>query len=135
MGILVTKEEDPELYQDIANEVQRLLTISEEIRVSVKKVGKEPEIQTQKASKAHDTSGLSYKSTSALSKILDISSKDLFEFFAKKRWIKREGKSWILTKKGEVQGGTMKKGQYGPFVAWPETILDEIKEEIDKLFG
>ena len=43
MGIHVTKEQDPELYRDISEEVQRLLTISEEIRVSVKKVDKEAE--------------------------------------------------------------------------------------------
>ena len=36
MGIYVKKKDDPELYNDILNEVQRLLTISEEIRVSVK---------------------------------------------------------------------------------------------------
>lgn len=37
MGIHVTKENDTDLYNDIYIEVQRLLTISEEIRVSVKK--------------------------------------------------------------------------------------------------
>ncbi len=41
MGIHVTKENDPDLYNDIAIETQRLLTISEEIRISVKKVDKE----------------------------------------------------------------------------------------------
>ena len=38
MGIHVTKTNDPELYNDIFAEVQRLLTISEEIRISVKKI-------------------------------------------------------------------------------------------------
>jgi phosphatidylserine/phosphatidylglycerophosphate/cardiolipin synthase-like enzyme len=133
MGILVTKKDDPELYHDIENEAKRLLTISEEIRVSVKKVGKEPDAQTKKVTKVADTSNLSFKSTSALSKILEISSKDLFKFFADKGWLKREGKSWILTEKGEAQGGAMKKGQYGPFAAWPETILSKIEDEIDRL--
>ena len=41
MGILVRKAEDPKLYQDIFNEANRLLTVSEEIRVVVKKVDKE----------------------------------------------------------------------------------------------
>ena len=47
MGIHVTKENDADLYNDIYDEVQRLLTISEEIRVSVKKVDKEIEKQTE----------------------------------------------------------------------------------------
>lgn len=38
MGIHISKIEDPELYQSALDEVQRLLTISEEIRVTVKKV-------------------------------------------------------------------------------------------------
>ena len=38
MGIHVTKTVDPELYKDTFDEVKRLLTISEEIRVTVLKV-------------------------------------------------------------------------------------------------
>ncbi len=38
MGIHVTKDQDPELYSSISEEVDRLLKISEEIRVTVKKV-------------------------------------------------------------------------------------------------
>jgi len=40
MGIYVSKEKDPDLYNDIYTEAQRLLTISEDIRVSVKKLTK-----------------------------------------------------------------------------------------------
>jgi phosphatidylserine/phosphatidylglycerophosphate/cardiolipin synthase-like enzyme len=38
MGIHITKEADPELYKDTFDEVQRLLTISEEFRVTVQKI-------------------------------------------------------------------------------------------------
>lgn len=38
MGIHITKVGDPELYNDALQEVNRLLTISEEIRVTVKKI-------------------------------------------------------------------------------------------------
>jgi hypothetical protein len=38
MGIYISKAQDPELYQATSEEAQRLLTISEEIRVTVKKV-------------------------------------------------------------------------------------------------
>mgnify|MGYP001292795670 CR=1 FL=1 len=44
MGIYVTKKEDPDLYEEIFNEAQRLLRISDEIRVSVKKIDKEIEV-------------------------------------------------------------------------------------------
>ena len=48
MGIHITKEDDSELYGDIRAEAQRLLRISDEIRVSVEKVSKEKEIVTVK---------------------------------------------------------------------------------------
>lgn len=38
MGIYITKDTDPELYEETLQEVQRLLTISEEIRVTVQKM-------------------------------------------------------------------------------------------------
>lgn len=38
MGIHISKEQDPELYSATADEVQRLLTISDEIRVTVQKM-------------------------------------------------------------------------------------------------
>jgi phosphatidylserine/phosphatidylglycerophosphate/cardiolipin synthase-like enzyme len=42
MGILVEREKEPELYANIWTEVQRLLRISEEVRVSVERVPAEP---------------------------------------------------------------------------------------------
>ena len=44
----VTKQGDEELYNDIRKEAERLLAISEEIRVSVKKVDKEIEKNLKK---------------------------------------------------------------------------------------
>lgn len=48
MGIHITKADDPILYNDTLLEVQRLLTISEEIRVTVKKVTPDTPPKTEK---------------------------------------------------------------------------------------
>lgn len=48
MGIYITKAQDTELYNATLEEVQRLLTISEEIRVSVKKVTADTPPKTEK---------------------------------------------------------------------------------------
>lgn len=45
MGIYFTKEGDPELFKATFNEVQRLLTISEEVRITVQKVNDRKENQ------------------------------------------------------------------------------------------
>ncbi len=48
MGIYISKEHDAELYKATMEEVQRLLTISEEIRVSIKKVNADTPPKTEK---------------------------------------------------------------------------------------
>ncbi len=48
MGIYISKAQDPELYTATLDEVQRLLTISEEIRVTVKKVTADTPAKTEK---------------------------------------------------------------------------------------
>lgn len=48
MGIYISKEQDTDLYNSAFEEVQRLLTISEEIRVTVKKVTVDTPPKTEK---------------------------------------------------------------------------------------
>jgi len=48
MGIYITKAQDSDLYAATLDEVQRLLTISEEIRVTVKKVTADTPAKTEK---------------------------------------------------------------------------------------
>ena len=146
MGIYISKEKDEELYTKIADEVDRIKRGSEHRTISVQKVEyKKPEQPKEKSEpqkvnkrsgekpkfeKGKDYSKSRYKSTSALSEIMGIQSKKLFEIFMKKNWIVKDGKSWILTKKGEQNGGQMKNGQYGEYVAWPEEVVEEIDDSI-----
>ena len=47
MGIYFSKAQDPELYKDTEEEVQRLLTISKEIRVNVQMVSPSNQDKTE----------------------------------------------------------------------------------------
>lgn len=132
MGIYVTKEYDPDLYQDIADEAQRLLTISEEIRVSVKKVDKEkhpiPEENQPTTTKKVDYSKSKYQTTKDLSKITGISSIKVNTWLTDNKLMFKEDDDWYTTKKGKEFGGMEKEGQYGKFVVWPEEIIRHIAE-------
>lgn len=68
-----------------------------------------------------------FLSTTALSKGIGISSKDLFTKFEKMSWIERKNEDWILTSLGKSKGAQPKKGQYGEYIAWPDSIINEIK--------
>ena len=132
MGIHVTKQKDPDLYNDIYQEVQRLLTISEEIRISVKKVDKEVEKQSEKTvseivnSKDRSTSNL--LRTKELSELTGISSRKVNSWFVSKKLMYKKDEDWITTKKGKEIGGVEKTNQYGKFVVWPEDIAKHITE-------
>ncbi len=132
MGIHVTKEKDPDLYSDIYQEVQRLLTISEEIRISVKKVDKEIEIQSEKTvSEIVKTKGNSKSKllrTKELSEITGLSSRKVNNWFVNKKLMYKKDDDWITTKKGKEIGGIEKSNQYGKFIVWPEDVAKHITE-------
>lgn len=132
MGILVNKDEDADLYNDIYREVQRLLTISEEIRVSVKKVDKEVEKQSEKTvqnvQKNQDLSKSKLLTTKEISSLTGISSRKINSWFSDKKLMYKKDDDWITTKRGKEVGGVEKEGQYGKFVIWPEDIAKHITE-------
>lgn len=137
MGVLIDLEDenDKSLYEEAYDEIQFIDSTSDRFEFQFNKHKQIKEEPKQNYSKgkvakngiiAKDFSKSKYKSTSALSKMIGISSKELFEVFEGRDWIKRDGKSWILTPKGEENGGQMKNSQYGEFVAWPEEIVNEL---------
>lgn len=66
-------------------------------------------------------------STTALSKELGLSSKDLFAKFEQMNWIEKKNNDWTITTVGKNKGAQTKKGQYGEYIAWPESIVNELK--------
>jgi len=62
-------------------------------------------------------------STTALSKLLGISAKQLFAHLLQRRFIKKGNESWILTEEGQANGGEYKESkQYGKYIVWPDNI-------------
>ncbi|MBR9922419.1 MAG: DNA repair protein [Bacteroidetes bacterium] len=132
MGIHVTKADDSELYNDIFNEVQRLLTISEEIRISVKKVEKEvekkPTQPVQKIPNRINTSNSKLLTTKELSKQTGLSSRNVNSWLTDNNLMYKKDGDWIITNRGKELGGIEKKGQYGQFIVWPEEIMNQLKK-------
>jgi len=124
MGILVFKEDDPDLYQEIYAEAQRLLTISEEVRVTVKKVS--PIIKKETVIKSTPKAPTKYLTTKELSQETGISSRKVNAWLVDNRLMYKKDEDWIVTPKGKEIGGKSKQGQYGAFVIWPEEITELI---------
>lgn len=64
-------------------------------------------------------------STSALAKRLEIPSQQLFALLVDKQWIQKGEEGWLLTGKGEFEGGEYYNSKrYGRYIAWPESLLE-----------
>ena len=132
MGIYISKEKDEELYKQVATEVDRIKRGSEHRTISVQKVEKLKTEMTKSVPKEETTTPTKttfdgkYLSATALSKEIGISSKDLGYKIEKIKWIEKVNDEWVLTNLGKSKGAQMKKGQYGDYIAYPETIIKEL---------
>ncbi|MEM1114292.1 MAG: hypothetical protein AAGI11_20425 [Pseudomonadota bacterium] len=62
-------------------------------------------------------------STSALAKRLDIPGQQLFATLKDYGWIERVSDSWVLSAKGEFEGGSYQTSRrYGRYIVWPESL-------------
>lgn len=62
-------------------------------------------------------------STTALARKLNIPAQQLFATLRDYGWIERAGESWILTAKGEFEGGNYQQSRrYGRYIVWPERL-------------
>jgi hypothetical protein len=62
-------------------------------------------------------------STSALAKKLHLPIQQLFATLRDYGWIERSGDHWLLTPKGEFEGGAYQNSKrFGRYVVWPETL-------------
>jgi phosphatidylserine/phosphatidylglycerophosphate/cardiolipin synthase-like enzyme len=118
MGILIRRSEDGALYKDAYEEAQRIIRISEEVRISLERISNEPE------GKAQDTEEISGKlSSSKLAQKLGLGTSELLErLVASGHLTMREGKH-VLTPKGEGAGGEFRaRSRFGPYFLWPEDL-------------
>jgi phosphatidylserine/phosphatidylglycerophosphate/cardiolipin synthase-like enzyme len=126
MGVHVSREEDAEMYRDTYEEAQRIIRISDEIRVSMQKVEKLK--QEDEASKLDSPKedNLSLKITSSkLASKLKLKTPELLEQLLLSGYIEEANEQQTLTDKGVTAGGEAKKGRFGSYFIWPENFSVE----------
>jgi len=132
MGILVDKVDDPKLYDEVLKEVDRLLKISEEIRVSMEKIPKSDKSDTQNdldsIKKKIDLSKSKLLTTKELSQLTKLSSRKVNQWLTDNKLMVRKDNEWSVTNEGKDLGGVERTGKYGTFVVWPEGISKSITE-------
>ena len=138
MGILVDKAviEDTQVYNDAWSEIDFIEKTSKPFDFVSKPISSaspktlvtetKTEIKAESISQPKVNFTGKYLSATALSKELGISSKDLTYKIEKLKWIEKKNDEWALTDLGKSKGAEIKKGQYGDYIAYPETVIKEL---------
>lgn len=125
MGILLTREADSECYRDAYDEAQRIVRVSDEVRIAMEVVSKVEDGATQGASAASaddgdGNSGALAKLTSAkLAAKLGIKTKDLMDRLVVGGYLELRDTMHYLTDAGKTAGGEFRKGPGGFYFLWP----------------
>lgn len=131
MGILIRRSEDPALYKDAYEEAQRIIRISDEVRISLERVvspaeGKSPDravAQNEPATTDADDSGPGKLSSSKLAQKLGMKTAELLDAFTASGFLIVESGAHRLTAKGSDAGCEfIARSRFGPYFLWPETL-------------
>lgn len=123
MGVHVSRDDDPEMYKDTYEEAQRIIRISDEVRISLEKIEKPKKTDESAKSKSLSKDGDSSKLTSSKLAIkLKLKTPELIEILISGGYVKEVDGKKVLTNKGEDSGGEAKTGRFGPYFIWPENF-------------
>lgn len=117
MGVLFRRSDDHELYRDAYEEAQRIIRISEEIRVSLERV------TPQEDPKSDDEEEGSKLTSSKLAQKLGIKTPQLMDKLVSGGFLELKAGKHFITPKGKESGGEFRMSpKHGPYFLWPESI-------------
>ena len=121
MGVHISRDDDPTMYKDTYEEAQRIIRISDEVRISLEKIEKSTSSPTPKA-ELNVSSEASKITSSKLAAKLKLKTPELLEILVANGYLSEDGDKNLLTKKGESAGGEAQTGRFGEYFIWPETL-------------
>lgn len=142
MGILLRRDDDADLYRDAYEEAQRIIRISDEVRISMERIEQgtaaaiadhKPSAQSSATPRPSAAAATAPKSaaaqgqeksgeklsTSKLAASLKLKTKELLEKLTEQGFLDFADEKHTLTPKGKAAGGELRNSQYGPYFIWP----------------
>ena len=138
MGVLIYRNDDAKLYADTYEEAQRIIRISDEVRMSLEKVSEsesKPDSNTKTASTTFQspvmstaptietTPNYSKLTTAKLAKELGFKTQELNDKLLAAGYLEAQEGELVLTDAGRAAGGTSKKGKFGEFCLWDSGMV------------
>lgn len=125
MGVLIERADDAQLYKDAYEEAQRIIRISDEVRITMERVpsGVE-ELQSESAANTvgeGEPTSAGKLTSSKFAQKHGWKTAQLLERATVAGFLAVEGERHVLTSKGEAAGVEfIAKSRFGPYFLWPE---------------
>lgn len=121
MGVLIRRDEDVDLYKDAYEEAQRIIRISDEVRITLERVAAQEATGEDEAEDASDKIGKI--SSSRLAQKFGMKTAPFLERCVELGFLELKGDKHFLTEKGKAVGGEFKmSSKFGAYFVWPETM-------------
>lgn len=121
MGVLFKRAEDSDLYKDAYEEAQRIIRISEEVRISMQHIAQKMDEGTEEGGNEEDPA--SKLTSSKLASRHGLKTAELIEKFIESGHLELKTGKPRLTPKGKEAGGEFKfSKKYGVYFLWPEDM-------------
>lgn len=118
MGILLNRGDDADCYRDAYEEAQRIVRVSDEVRIAMEVVDKS-EPSTEEGETEDDTGNMSKLTSAKLAAKLGIKTSDFMERAVSSGHLEPKGSMFYLTELGKNAGAEFRKGRAGFFFLWP----------------
>lgn len=117
MGIFIDRQNDTDLYRDAYEEAQRIIRISDEVRISLEVVAKDGEPA------AENDDSVNKLTSSKMAQKLGLKTPEFIEKLLSQGLLElRDGKNY-LTDKGKEAGGEFRMSpKFGPYFLWPVAL-------------
>jgi phosphatidylserine/phosphatidylglycerophosphate/cardiolipin synthase-like enzyme len=117
MGIYLDKQEDQAAYNDAYEEVQRIIRISEEVRISLERI----ENPVNDSDETDESTGK--LSSSKIAQKHKLKTNEFIDKLVNAGYLLMKDEKPTLTDLGKSKGGEFKYSQrFGPYFVWPENL-------------
>jgi phosphatidylserine/phosphatidylglycerophosphate/cardiolipin synthase-like enzyme len=121
MGILIQRSDDSQLYKDAYEEAQRIIRISDEVRISLERVTSETDTSSKDDEKGTDDAATDKLTSSKIGQRLGLKTAQFLERATELGYLAADGDKHIITPKGEKAGVEfVAKSRFGPYFLWPQ---------------
>lgn len=121
MGVALTRSEDTELYREAYEEAQRIIRISDEVRMSLEKVAKEDAAQAAQSN--DEPNGQEKLTSSKLAKSLGMTTQELLDKLVAAGHLELKEEKHYITESGKAVGGEFRMSRkFGPYFLWPSSL-------------